>query len=146
MVGRLLGPEFQLCLSHTFGLEPKGVVKLKTSNGMTIMATTTKTTDPENSITLFRSLIAEMDLSTLSETQLYDLGAIATESADGLCHGLLCLSESLDNCEVVPPEGVLQISAYLKATAHLMPMLFELCEQANSRLAKTNKMTANLLN
>lgn len=94
--------------------------------------TTTETTCPDNSVTVFRSLIAELDLSHFSDAQLYDLGAVAAESAEGLCHGLLCISESLENCEVVPPEGVSQLSAYLKASAHLLPALFELCEKANN--------------
>lgn len=101
----------------------------------------------ENSVAIFRSLIAKADLSGLSDAQLYDLGAIATESAEGLCQGLLCISESLENCEIVPPEGVSQLSAFLKATAHLMPALFELCEKANDgskRELETKAMSINL--
>jgi hypothetical protein len=94
--------------------------------------TMTETNFPENSVTVFRSLIAELVLSHFSDAQLCDLGAVAAESAEGLCHGLLCISESLENCEMVPPEGVLQLSAYLKASAHLLPALFELCEKSNN--------------
>ncbi|WP_411267862.1 hypothetical protein [Ewingella americana] len=94
----------------------------------------THTETAENSITVFRSLIAGLDFSHLEDTQLYDLSALASESAEGLCHGLLCLSEGLENSEIVPPEGVPQISAYLKAVAHLVPLLFELNECASDRL------------
>jgi len=97
-----------------------------------IIMTHTETT--ENSITVFRSLIAGLDFSHLEDTQLYDLSALASESAEGLCHGLMCLSEGLENSEIVPPEGVPQISAYLKAVAHLVPLLFELNECASDRL------------
>lgn len=103
--------------------------------------TTTETNCPDNSVTVFRSLIAELDLSNLSDAQLYDLGAVAAESAEGLCQGLLCISESLDNCEVVPPGGVSQISAYLKASAHLLPALFELCEKSNNGRKQEQIMT-----
>lgn len=108
--------------------------------------TNAATSSSENSITLFRSLIAELDLSPLSETQLYDLGAVAAESAEGLCQGLLCISEALENSEALPPAGIPQVSAYLKAAAHLMPMLFELCEQANNGLVKARKVAAYSLN
>lgn len=135
MIGRSLDPEFQTCLSHSFSLEPEGVMKLKSSNGMIIM-TTTETQYPENSITAFRTLISDMDLSNFTEPQLYDLGAVASESAEGLCHGLLCLSEGLESGELLPPEGVAQVSAYIKATAHVLPALFELSEKAGNALAR----------
>ncbi|CAM3572072.1 hypothetical protein [Rahnella] len=98
--------------------------------------TNTETALTENSITVFRSLIAELEFSHFEDAQLYDLSALASDSAEGLCHGLLCLSEGLENGEIVPPEGIPQISAYLKATAHLVPVLFELSERANDGLAK----------
>lgn len=100
----------------------------------------------ENSVTVFRSLIAELDFSRFEDAQLYDLGAIASESAVGLCQGLLCLSESLESCEALPPEGIPQVSAYLKATAHLLPMLLEVCEQVNVGLEKTAKAPSYTLN
>lgn len=101
----------------------------------------TETTHPENSLTVFRALIADLDLSHFTDPQLYDLGAIASESAEGLCHGLLCLSEGLENSEILPPEGVTQLSAYLKASGHLLPALFELSEKAGIALA-TEKLLA----
>lgn len=94
---------------------------------------------PENSITVFRSLIAELDLSHFTDAQLNDLGAVAAESAEGLCHGLLCLSEGLENSELLPPEGVAQVSGYLKASAHLLPALFELSEKAGIALARDKR-------
>jgi hypothetical protein len=99
-----------------------------------------------NSVTVFRSLIEGLDLSHFGEGQLYDLSALASESAGGLCQGLLCLSEGLENCEVIPPEGIAQVSGYLKASAHLIPVLFELCEQANSSLMRMKKITVYPMN
>jgi len=90
----------------------------------------------ENSITVFRSLISKLDLSDFTDSQLYDLGSIASESAEGLCHGLLGLSESLENSEVLPPEGISAVSGFLKATAHLLPMLLEISEKANSSIGR----------
>ncbi|MFD3245616.1 hypothetical protein [Rahnella aquatilis] len=104
--------------------------------------TNTETALTENSITVFRSLIAGLDFSHFDDARLYDLSALASDSAEGLCHGLLCLSEGLENGEIVPPEGIPQVSAYLKATAHLLPVLFELSERANDRLGKAGKVTA----
>lgn len=95
-----------------------------------------------NSVTVFRSLINELDVGHFAEAQLYDLSALASESAEGLCQGLLCLSEGLENCEMLPPEGIAQVSSYLKASAHLIPALFELCEKANNGLANIRKITA----
>ncbi|GAB2949972.1 hypothetical protein GCM10011328_40490 [Hafnia psychrotolerans] len=137
MVGRSLDPEFQTCLSHTFSLEPEGVMKHKSSNGMIIMTEmNTEATYPENSVTAFRTLIAGLDLSHFTDPQLYDLGSVAAESAEGLCQGLLCLSEGLENSEILPPEGVVQVSAYLKASAHLLPALFELSEKTGIALGR----------
>ncbi|WP_413528197.1 hypothetical protein [Rahnella inusitata] len=107
--------------------------------------TNTETAFTENSITVFRSLINEMDISSFKDTQLYDLSALASESAEGLCHGLLCLSEGLENSEILPPEGILQVSAYLKATAHVLPVLFELCERANDGLGKARVINADAI-
>ena len=63
----------------------------------------TETTYPENSLTVFRGLIANLELSHFTDPLLYDLGAFASESAEGLCQGLLCLSEGLENSELLPP-------------------------------------------
>ncbi|KAB8308051.1 MULTISPECIES: hypothetical protein [Rahnella] len=93
----------------------------------------------QNSVTVFRSLVAGLDLGNFNEGQLYDLSALASESAEGLCQGLLCLSEGLENGELLPPEGILQVSAYLKASAHILPVLFELSEKASDKLGKVKK-------
>ncbi|MCW2104268.1 UNVERIFIED_ORG: hypothetical protein M2402_001415 [Rahnella aquatilis] len=108
--------------------------------------TNTETAFSENSITVFRSLIAELDFSRFKDAQLYDLSALASDSAEGLCHGLLCLSEGLENGEILPPEGIPQVSAYLKATAHLLPVLFELSERANDGLGKAGKVSPAAIN
>ncbi|WP_159566103.1 hypothetical protein [Budvicia diplopodorum] len=96
--------------------------------------TTTETTSQETSITILRSLIADLQFSQLSDLQLHDLSAIAAESAEGLCHGLLYLAESLENGTHASPQSSGQISAWLKASAHIIPVLLELYEQANSQL------------
>lgn len=108
--------------------------------------THTETAFSENSITVFRKLIAELDFGHFADAQLYDLSALASESAEGLCQGLLCLSEGLENGDLLPPEGIQQVSNYLKASAHLLPVLFELSEKANDGLAKTKKLTAYPMN
>ena len=43
-----------------------------------------------------------------------------------------CLSHTFS----LEPEGVTQVSAYLKASAHLLPALFELSEKAGIALTK----------
>lgn len=89
----------------------------------------------DNSITLFRSLIADLQFNRLSDNQLYDLSGIAEESAEGLCRGLFYLGESLEqNSTQLSPENLGQISALLKATAHLIPAMFEVYERANGHL------------
>ncbi|MFS7249262.1 hypothetical protein AB6869_20145 [Rahnella rivi] len=110
------------------------------------MTDTDNTAFTANSITVFRSLISELDVGHFAEAQLYDLSALASESAEGLCQGLLCLSEGLENCETLPPEGIAQVSGYLKASAHLIPALFELCEKANNSMTKTRQLTAYPMN
>jgi len=96
----------------------------------------TETTHSENSLTVFRALIAALELSHFTDPQLYDLGAVASESAEGLGQGLRCLSEGLENSELLPPEGISQVSAYLKASAHLLPAQFELSEKAGIVLVR----------
>jgi hypothetical protein len=79
----------------------------------------THTKTAENSITVFRSLVADLDFSHLEAIQLYNLSALVSESAEGLCHGLIFPSEGLENSEIVPTDRVSQISAYLKVVAHI---------------------------
>jgi len=97
---------------------------------------TSKISEPESSITLFSALVSTIAFTQLSETQLYDLSAIATESAEGLCHGLLALGESLENIVDVPNEHIGQANAYIKAAAHVIPALMAICEQSNYQLMK----------
>ncbi|CAI1784215.1 MULTISPECIES: hypothetical protein [Serratia] len=91
-------------------------------------------TTTDSSITLFRNLIADLQFYKLSDIQLCDLSAVAQESAEGLCHGLAYLAESLENGEQHSTSSRVQISAWLKASAHLLPALSELSEQANNHL------------
>lgn len=91
-------------------------------------------THQDDSITIFRALIADLRFDNLSDTQLCDLSGVAAESAEGLCQGLSYLGESLENGVQIPQESLAQVSAWLKASAHLIPALLALCEQANTRL------------
>ncbi|MBW7983465.1 hypothetical protein [Enterobacillus tribolii] len=87
----------------------------------------------ESSITIFRDLIADLSFSQLNDIQLCDLSAVAAESAEGICHGLLYLGESLESCQPVP-ENLSNISRYLTASAHLLPALMEICHQCAHHL------------
>jgi len=49
---------------------------------------------------------------------------------------LLCLSEGLESGELLPPQGIVQVSAYLNASAHLLPAFFELSEQAGIQITR----------
>lgn len=98
-------------------------------------------TTHDNSITILRALITDLQFTQLSDIQLHDLSAIAGESAEGLCHGLLYLAESLGNEINTSPDSLGQVSAWLKAYAHIIPVLFELNEQANSRLFQMQKVS-----
>jgi hypothetical protein len=57
---------------------------------------------------------------------------MAQESTEGLSHGLLYLTESLENGKQHSTNLRIQISAWLKASAHVLPALLELSEQANN--------------
>lgn len=92
--------------------------------------------NPVWATTLFRSLIASLPFEQLNEAQLYDLNAIAAESAEGLCHGLGYLGESLENEPENVPDNLEQVSGYLKASAHVIPALLAIVEQSNERLMK----------
>ncbi|MEI7368349.1 hypothetical protein WCT94_12020 [Pectobacterium sp. 1950-15] len=75
----------------------------------------------ESSITIFRDLIASLPVEHLSRAQHDDLSAIATESVEGLCHGLQYVSESL--VEETTTEQLQHLSAYFSACAHLIPAM-----------------------
>lgn len=86
------------------------------------------------SITLFRELIADLQFDQLNELQLCDLSAVAAGTAEGLCHGILYLAESLENHGQISVYSQEQVSLWLNACAHVLPALFELNEQANNHL------------
>ena len=44
---------------------------------------------PASSITIFRELVSELDSQQLSDIQHIDLSAVAEETIEGLCHGLM---------------------------------------------------------
>lgn len=84
----------------------------------------------ESSITVFRGLIASLPIQYLNNAQRDDLSAIATESVEGLCHGLQYLSESLT--EETTTEQLQHLSAYFSACAHLIPALMVIDKSAYS--------------
>lgn len=84
----------------------------------------------ESSITVFRDLIASLPIQYLNNAQRDDLSAIATESVEGLCHGLQYLSESLT--EKTNMEQLQHLSAYFSACAHLIPALMVIDKSAYS--------------
>lgn len=47
--------------------------------------------------------------------------------------------------EIVPPEGIPHVSAYLKATAHILPVLFELYEGRMTGWKRLNKQQMELI-
>ncbi|WP_409160504.1 hypothetical protein [Pectobacterium sp. B2J-2] len=87
-------------------------------------------TPADSTITIFRDLIAILPFAQLDDVQLCDLGAIAAESVEGLCLGLNYLGDTLQNDVELPQESLSQLGASLNATAHLIPALLEICEQA----------------
>ncbi|QQA75469.1 hypothetical protein [Pectobacterium parmentieri] len=92
--------------------------------------TDTHATLDDSTITIFCDLIASLPFAQLDDVQLCDLGAIAAESVEGLCHGLHYLGDTLQNDVELPQESLNQLGACLNATAHLIPALLEMCEQA----------------
>ncbi|MCL6331460.1 hypothetical protein EXT51_18370 [Pectobacterium carotovorum subsp. carotovorum] len=92
--------------------------------------TTINTAAAENSITVFRGLIASLPVEHLSRAQRDDLSAIAAESVEGLCHSLQYVSKSL--VEETTTEQLQQLSAYFNACAHLIPALLVISERATS--------------
>lgn len=92
--------------------------------------TDTHATPADSTITIFRDLIASLPFAQLDDIQLCDLGAIAAESVEGLCHGLHYLGDTLQNDVELPQESLNQLGVCLNATAHLIPALLEMCEQA----------------
>ncbi|MEQ9903050.1 hypothetical protein [Pectobacterium aroidearum] len=91
--------------------------------------TTINTAAAENSITVFRDLIASLPIQHLNNAQRDDLSAIATESVEGLCHGLQYASESLATETTI--ENLQQLSAYFNTCAHLIPALLVISEKVH---------------
>lgn len=102
--------------------------------------TDTHATPADSTITIFRDLIAALPFAQLDEIQLCDLGAIAAESIDGLCHGLHYLGDTLQNANEIPPESLSQLGASLNASAHLIPALLEVCEQTEHHIRTAYSM------
>ena len=88
----------------------------------------------DTSITILRTLIADLQYTQLSDIELHDLSSIAAESIEGLCHGLLYTGESLENGIQFQPQNLGQLGAWLKASAHIIPILLELYEQSTTQL------------
>ncbi|ATA25582.1 hypothetical protein BIY26_10850 [Brenneria goodwinii] len=102
--------------------------------------TDTHATPADSTITIFRDLIAALPFAQLDEIQLCDLGAIAAESIDGLCHGLHYLGDTLQNANEIPPESLNQLGACLNASAHLIPALLAVCEQTEHHIRTAYSM------
>ncbi|MGC6232257.1 hypothetical protein VU677_16095 [Hafnia paralvei] len=83
---------------------------------------------PASSITIFRELISELDPHQLSDIQKIDLCAVAEETIEGLCHGLMFISEAFANGNQYPNDSLEQVGAFLSAAAHLFPALRVLSE------------------
>lgn len=89
-----------------------------------------------SSIALFCRLVSTFDLSALSDIDLADLNALSAGGIEGLCHGLLFISDSLEQEVIYPPESVRQLSAFLNASAHLIPALAMLGDKALIQLGE----------
>ncbi|GKW39556.1 hypothetical protein [Pectobacterium carotovorum] len=92
--------------------------------------TTINAAATESSISVFRDLIASLSVDHLSHAQRDDLSAIATESVEGLCHGLQYVSESL--VTETTTEQLQHLSAYFNTCAYLIPALLVISEKATS--------------
>ena len=87
---------------------------------------------PASSITIFRELVSELDSQQLSDIQHIDLSAVADETIEGLCHGLMFISEVFASDNTFPNESLKQVGAFLSAAAHLIPALTVLGEYPQS--------------
>lgn len=99
------------------------------------MTNTFTETTPDTSITILRTLIADLQYTQLSD--------IAAESIEGLCHGLLYTGESLENGIQPQPQNLGQLGAWLKASAHIIPILLELYEQSTTQLFQMQSVNRN---
>ncbi|AHY05490.1 hypothetical protein ACOMDM_02280 [Serratia plymuthica] len=91
--------------------------------------TNTSETTP-STLTLYRQLFNQLDLSTLDSSQLLDLAALSAEQAEGLCHGLMLCGNLLQKHPQTDDAGWEQLNHYLNATAHLVPALCNLYGRA----------------
>ncbi|WP_329958622.1 hypothetical protein [Limnobaculum parvum] len=108
-----------------------------------MMTNTLTQTTPDTSITILRTLIADLQYTQLSDIELHDLSSIAAESIEGLCHGLLHTGESLENGIQPQPQNLGQLGAWLKASAHIIPILLELYEQSTTQLFQMQNQNVN---
>ncbi|CAI1134728.1 hypothetical protein [Serratia quinivorans] len=91
----------------------------------------TSTSQPATStLTLYRQLFNQLDLSTLDSTQLLDLAALSAEQAEGLCHGLMLFGDLMQKHPQPDDTQWEQLNHYLNATAHLVPALCNLYGRA----------------
>ncbi|MFN1146350.1 hypothetical protein [Serratia liquefaciens] len=94
------------------------------------MADTATSEPATNTLTLYRQLFNQLDLSTLDATQLLDLAALSAEQAEGLCHGLILFGDLMQNNPQADNPQWEQLNHYLNATAHLVPALCNLYGRA----------------
>lgn len=92
-------------------------------------STKTSETAP-STLSLYRQLFNQLDLSTLDATQLLDLAALSAEQAEGLCHGLMLFSDIMKKNPQAEDTEWEQLNHYLNATAHLVPALCNLYGRA----------------
>ncbi|WP_409443585.1 hypothetical protein [Serratia plymuthica] len=91
--------------------------------------TNTSETTP-STLTLYRQLFNQLDLSNLDSSQLLDLAALSAEQAEGLCHGLMLCGELMQKNPRSDDTQWEQLNHYLNATAHLLPALCNLYGRA----------------
>jgi len=94
------------------------------------MADTSTLQPATSTLTLYRELFNQLDLSTLDSSQLLDLAALSAEQAEGLCHGLMLCGNLLQKHPQTDDTSWEQLNHYLNATAHLVPALCNLYGRA----------------
>lgn len=94
------------------------------------MADTSTSAPATDTLTLYRQLFNQLDLSTLDATQLLDLAALSAEQAEGLCHGLMLFGELMQKNPLSDDTQWEQLNHYLNATTHLVPALCNLYGRA----------------
>ncbi|CAI1795520.1 Uncharacterised protein [Serratia quinivorans] len=94
------------------------------------MADTSASQPATSTLTLYRQLFNQLDLSTLDATQLLDLAALSAEQAEGLCHGLMLFGDLMQKHPQPDDTEWEKLNHYLNATAHLVPALCNLYGRA----------------